>query len=808
MAALRAACPHDQFRRRGRPADARQALRASGLRRAGDHRPLVSQCATVDGARRRDPERGAELRAARATGTATCSPSGSRTRWRSFEGERRDLAATAEWITAQGGVAYLAHPYWTGANPGTLELPDTVSGIEVFNAGCELELGRGLSTVHWDELLDAGRSCYAIASDDSHHPGFDSDLAWTWVRSEPTVAGVLDALRSGCFYSTSGPRITSVVAGEGSVEVQCDPCSSVRVVFGVSSGAAVNAGRLGYRYGGEILAATPDGSHHGRAARPARDRPLCASRGRGRPRRQSLDEPIVSRAAWREAARAELARAPFDLLVIGGGIIGAGIASEAARLGLRVALVDRSDFGGATSSASSKLIHGGLRYLRLGDVKLVREAHAERRALLRVVAPHLVRRIPFMFPVYRGGPYRPATIQAGLWTYSTLAGDKLGGLVKPERARRSVPALRLDGLRGCGVYQDSWTHDGRLCLANVTAAAEAGATVLNYAEVVGLRKVDGVVLGAELRDRLSGDSVSVEARAVVNATGPWLDELRRLEEPGVEPYGQLSKGVHVTLPLDEPWSSALTIPHDQIRVTFAYPWEGMLLLGTTDTPYEGDPAEVTATEDDIDTVLAEAGVALDASLLQRDRVLATYAGLRVLPRNDGSTVDARRETAILVGKGGMLTVAGGKLTTYRQIAYSALEHLAPTLGLDRLDRRPVPLPGATDAGNVAARLVRGWELEPAVAAHLAHFYGSRADRVVALAADRPDLLERLHPDAPDIGAQVVFAAREEWATGAADVLHRRTTLAARGLTGGDVASRVEELLGAAAPGELRSGAAL
>ena len=516
----------------------------------------------------------------------------------------------------------------------------------------------------------------------------------------------------------------------------------------------------------------------------------------------------MSRAAWREAARAELTRAPFDLLVIGGGIIGAGIASEAARLGLRVALVDRSDFGGATSSASSKLIHGGLRYLRLGDVKLVREAHAERRALLRVVAPHLVRRIPFMFPVYRGGPYRPATIQAGLWTYSTLAGDKLGGLVKPERARRSVPALRLDGLRGCGVYQDSWTHDGRLCLANVTAAEEAGATVLNYAEVVGLRKVDGVVLGAELRDRFSDESVLVEARAVVNATGPWLDELRRLEEPGVNPYGQLSKGVHVTLPLDEPWSSALTIPHDQIRVTFAYPWEGMLLLGTTDTPYEGDPAEVTATEDDIDTVLAEAGVALDASLLQRDRVLATYAGLRVLPRNDGSTVDARRETAILVGKGGMLTVAGGKLTTYRQIAYSALERLAPTLGLDRLDRRPVPLPGATDAGNVAARLVRGWELEPAVAAHLAHFYGSRADRVVALAADRPDLLERLHPDAPDIGAQVVFAAREEWATGAADVLHRRTTLAARGLTGGDVASRVEELLGAAAPGELRRGAAL
>ena len=499
----------------------------------------------------------------------------------------------------------------------------------------------------------------------------------------------------------------------------------------------------------------------------------------------------------RDATRAELRRAPYDLLVIGCGIIGAGIANEAARAGLRVALVDRGDFGGATSSASSKLIHGGLRYLRLGDVKLVREAHTERRALLRVVAPHLVRRIPFLFPVYRGGPYRPATIQAGLWTYSTLAGEKLGGLVRPERARRSIPALRLEGLRGCGVYQDAWTHDGRLCLANVTAAAEAGATVLNFAEVVELRTVAGRVTGAEVHDRLADEMVSVEARATVNATGPWLETLRRLEEPGVEPYGRLSKGVHVTLPLDEPWSAALTIPHDQVRVTFAYPWEGMLLLGTTDTLYEGDPADVTATEEDVDCVLGEAAVAVDNGLLRKERILSTYAGLRVLPRSDGSTVDARRETAFLVGKGGMLTVAGGKLTTYRHIALDALQALSPELGLARIDRRPVPLPGATDAGNVAARLVRGWDVDPAVAAHLAHFYGSRADRVVALAAGRPELLERLHPDAPDVGAQVVFAVREEWATDAADVVHRRTTLGARGLSGPEVVTRVAELVGAA-----------
>ncbi|MEO5633644.1 glycerol-3-phosphate dehydrogenase/oxidase [Gaiella sp.] len=502
--------------------------------------------------------------------------------------------------------------------------------------------------------------------------------------------------------------------------------------------------------------------------------------------------PLPPRGApLRAASLSELVRARFDLLVVGGGVIGAGIANEASRAGLRVALVDRADFGGATSSASSKLIHGGLRYLRLGDIKLVREAHTERRALLRVVAPHLVRRIPFLFPIYEGGPYRPATIQAGLWSYSTLALERPRRFVGVEQARLQVPPLRTEGLRGCGSYEDAWTHDGRLCLANVTAAAKAGATVLSYAEVVELRLVAGKVQGAELRDRISGEVVSVEARAVVNATGPWLDTLRRLEDPGVEPYGQLSKGVHITLPLDEPWSAALTIPQDKVRVTFAYPWEGTLLLGTTDTGYDGDPADVTATEADIALVLSEAGVALDPTMLSRERVLATYAGLRVLPRGYGSTVDARRETAFLLGKGGMLTVAGGKLTTYRRIALDALGRL----GLGAVDRHPVPLPGATDPEKVAAHLVARWSLDHDVVANLAHLYGSQADRVLASAMERPELLERIHPDAPDVVAQVVYAADEEWATSAEDVIQRRTTLAARGLSGHDVVARVDEILG-------------
>jgi hypothetical protein len=177
----------------------------------------------------------------------------------SLEGERRDLEGTADWIVGNGGVAYLAHPYWTGVTPGTLELPESVSGIEVYNGGCELEIGRGVSEVHWDELLEEGARCLGLATDDSHHPGFDSDLAWTWVRAEPTREGVLDALRSGCFYATTGPRITSFVSTDGAVEVECDPCRSVTIVYGISSGASVHAGRLGYTYGGEILAANPDG---------------------------------------------------------------------------------------------------------------------------------------------------------------------------------------------------------------------------------------------------------------------------------------------------------------------------------------------------------------------------------------------------------------------------------------------------------------------------------------------------------------------------------------------------------------------
>lgn len=487
----------------------------------------------------------------------------------------------------------------------------------------------------------------------------------------------------------------------------------------------------------------------------------------------------------------ELAERRFDLLVVGGGIIGAAIAAHAARAGLATALVDKGDFGGATSSASSKLIHGGLRYLRLGDVRLVREAHQERRVLTKIVAPHLVRRTPFLLPLYRNGPYRPAVVQSGIVVYSMLARSRLNWLVGPSEARARVPSLRLEGLRSCALYADATTNDARLCLSNVRAASGAGACVLNGAEVVALRSSQGRITGAEVR--VDGAEVGVEARVVVNAAGPWVDHVRRLEDPRAGASVRLSRGAHVLVPAEKGWTAALTIAQDNLRVTFAVPWSGMLLLGTTDTPYEGDLADVAVGPADAGRILAEASIALDSALVAPDRVRATYAGLRVLPAGEGESVSARRETVFTRSPEGMLNVAGGKLTTYRRIALEALDRLRTELGLHGLDTRPWPLPGATGLERISLP----FDLEPDVARHLRHLYGSLAPDVLAPALEDPTLLDRLHPGGPDIVAQVRYAATQEWARNVDDVLRRRTTCFYRGLANEEVAARVERLLSAA-----------
>jgi len=449
-----------------------------------------------------------------------------------------------------------------------------------------------------------------------------------------------------------------------------------------------------------------------------------------------------------------LASRRFDLLVVGGGIVGAGIAEAASAHGMSVAVVDKGDFAGATSSASSKLIHGGLRYLRLGDVGLVREAHHERRLLMSVVAPHLVRRLPFLLPLYEDGPYRPWFVQTGIVLYSTLARARLNGLVGVDRARRMVPELRTEGLRSCALYADAWTNDARLTLANLRAAEERGAVVVNYAEAVGLRPVEV---------HADGRTFTVDAARVVNASGPWLDRVRRLEDPAARASVRLSKGVHVVVDGAEDWRAALTISHDKVRVTFAVPWEGKLLLGTTDTLHDGEPEDVRVTDEDVRQVLDEASAAIGT--IGPTRV--TFAGLRVLPGGPGETASARRETVYTTGPSGMVSVAGGKLTTYRRIALEALDHL----GVRKLSRRPRPLPGAAGLDRIAWPM----ELDRATRNHLLHMYGSLALEVLAPAVADPSLLEPLVPGRPDLRAQELYARTHEWAVTDEDVLRRRTT---------------------------------
>jgi glycerol-3-phosphate dehydrogenase len=258
--------------------------------------------------------------------------------------------------------------------------------------------------------------------------------------------------------------------------------------------------------------------------------------------------------------------------------------------------------------------------------------------------------------------------------------------------------------------------------------------------------------------------------------------VRKLEDSGAAPSVRLSKDVHVFLELTEPWTAALTVPHDKVRVSFAVPWEGMLLLGTTDTPYDWSPDELAVTEDEIRAVLAEAAVALEPDAVRADAVKSTSAGLRVLPIARGPTARARRETVLLRGRAGMLTVAGGKLTTYRRIALHALAALRSDLALRRIDGPPVPLPGAAGLAEVTARLARSHpQVEPEIRAHLAHLYGLCAEDVLALGAADSKLLEPLAPGAPDIAAQAVYAREREWACTADDILFRRTTVGQRGL---------------------------
>jgi glycerol-3-phosphate dehydrogenase len=473
--------------------------------------------------------------------------------------------------------------------------------------------------------------------------------------------------------------------------------------------------------------------------------------------------------------------------------------------GLRTALVERSDFGSGTSSRSSKLIHGGLRYLRQGRVRLVRESVRERERLRRL-APHLVRPQEFLLPLYRRGPVGFLTLAAGLWVYDLLAGCRgvrRHRMLGPRAVITAEPALRRDGLRGAGVYWDYRTDDARLVLETVLSAAREGAVVVSYTEVTALVQEEGRVVGARVSDRLGGPETLVRARVIVNAAGPWVDRVRALDAPG-PPRLRLTKGVHVVVPRARIGNRAALALHAVAdgRVMFVLPWGEHDVVGTTDTDHDGGPdAPPTADPADVAYLLDTVNHYFPAASLGSADVVSTFAGYRPLiaPATAGrAPSDVSREEEIFTSTSGLVSVAGGKLTTYRRIAQAVVDRVVEALRAAGDRRRigrsrtgEVPLPGGTAMPEVLAPAAisrDGHGLAPATIEHLVLRYGSRLDEVLALVARDPGLAERLLPGLPEARAEVVEAVEHEWAMTLDDVLRRRTEIALRDRSAGSAAA--------------------
>src|SRR3954453_4969564 len=394
---------------------------------------------------------------------------------------------------------------------------------------------------------------------------------------------------------------------------------------------------------------------------------------------------VLSRSAELESA----ATGELDVLVVGMGATGAGVALDAASRGLRVAVLDKGDLARGNSSKSSKLVHGGLRYLENYEFGLVREGVVERQLLMKL-APHLVRPMDFLYPVWPDTAKR-RLLGLGLTTYDVFALASLAGRGGATRRHEKVsaveaialaPGLGDSGLAYSYLYGDCATDDARLVLAVVQAARRYGALTITHAEVTGLLNEDGRVSGAEVLDRFSGETVTIRARHVVNATGVWVDRLQGFEEPGRTAVGQPSKGVHVVGPRGRRTrlQASVLLPSKQGdgRSMFAIPWGRQTILGTTDTPYDGSLEDLSLTAADLEYVLA-AGNAVFHRGLRSDDVLGAWAGVRPLIREAGTASapdkmsDISRRHTLVEGSGGLLTITGGKLTTYRRMAEGVVE---------------------------------------------------------------------------------------------------------------------------------------
>jgi glycerol-3-phosphate dehydrogenase len=500
----------------------------------------------------------------------------------------------------------------------------------------------------------------------------------------------------------------------------------------------------------------------------------------------------------RQAALERLATTPFDVVVVGGGITGAGVALDAASRGLRTALVERDDFASGTSSKSSKLVHGGLRYLQQGEVRLVYQALAERQRL-RKNAPHLVRVLPFLLPIFtRDGLFSRKLAWAlgkAMWMYDLTGGARIGKLHKrlsTKDALAYMPTLPEDRLAGAYLYYDAATDDARLTLAVArTAALDHGAVVVNRAEVVGfLHDDDGTITGLQVQadDR----TIDVEAATVVSATGVWADRVRGLDREEQPDTIRPAKGIHITVPWEKvrnEIAAVVPVPKDK-RSVFVVPWGDQTYIGTTDTDYDGPLDDPQCTPDDVAYLLR----AINASVRDEitvDDITGTWAGLRPLVKAGGSgrTADLSRRHKVQVDDDGLITVTGGKLTTYREMASDTVDAVLDRLGSStrqgvssRCRTKKLALRGAggfqrlRDAGAEAAGRSG---LDDDAVAHLADRFGGEARTLIAMIETDPSLGTPLVEGHPYLRAEAVYAARYEMATSVDDVLTRRVPLRLR-----------------------------
>jgi len=484
-----------------------------------------------------------------------------------------------------------------------------------------------------------------------------------------------------------------------------------------------------------------------------------------------------------------LAADVFDVVVVGGGITGAGIARDAALRGLRTALIERGDFSIGTSSRSSKLVHGGLRYLKNGEFALVHESTTERNLLTSRLAPNLVRPLPFLVPIWKDSKPGYAAMHAALMMYDALGEFRNYRINRPlSRAAmlRNAPTLRQAGLKGGFVYYDSITDDTRLTIETIIGAVEAGATAVSRVEAVSLEFRGDRVEGLVVRDRLADREMVVKARSVIIATGIWSHQTGRALglADGATLDIRPTKGSHIVLPYEKfPIDHAVTMqaPRDK-RAMFVIPWNHMTVLGTTDTDYDGDLGEVFASRWDAEYLLEAAAHNFPGFKGTTSDIVGTWAGLRPLIASAGSESSVSREHSIVVDPRGVVTIAGGKLTTYRIMADQALKAAAGFFNkpLRRSRAGVTPLPCSTGLQSEASRkgladeIVNQFGLGGDVAGNLVTNYGVRSRLVAGLCRNDATLGQPLIQGHPFIGAEIVHAARCEMAVTLEDVLLRRT----------------------------------